>query len=61
MASENVSTLKRIVGFDVLIPISILCIIVIMILPLPAILLDILLTISITLSVVINACVPIYF
>ena len=53
MASENVSTLKRIVGFDVLIPISILCIIVIMILPLPAILLDILLTISITLSVVI--------
>lgn len=53
MASENVSTLKRIVGFDVLIPISILCIIVIMILPMPAILLDILLTISITLSVVI--------
>lgn len=53
MANENVGVLKRIMGFDVLIPISILFIIVIMILPLPAIFLDILLTISITLSVVI--------
>lgn len=53
MANENISILKRIAGFDVLIPIGILFILVIMILPVPAMLLDILLTISITLSVII--------
>jgi flagellar biosynthesis protein FlhA len=53
MAGENVSILKRITGFDVLIPLGILFILVIMILPLPALLLDILLTISITMSVII--------
>lgn len=53
MADENISILRRITGFDILIPLGVLCILVIMILPVPALLLDILLTISITLAVVI--------
>ena len=53
MANENISILKRIAGFDVLIPIGILFILVIMVLPVPAMFLDILLTVSITLAVII--------
>lgn len=53
MAEAQLSLLKRLSNFDVLMPLGVLSVVIIMVLPMPAPLLDILLTISISLSVII--------